>query len=661
MKISQGKNIAYIAGIIIVLSFVYSINVQPVVFGNPFDFLFDNPLDYKTNYEINNFNSYEELFEFLKDQRYNSSSGYYESPYVFDLKWSSPMAESSDVSVGLEDIDYSETNIQVEGVDEPDIVKTDGTFIYLVANSKLYIINAYPAEDAALVSNITLKNSNYISNMFVNNNKLVIFGNSYRNPSIDGEEIKNNYDIPTITTTTISVYDIQNRETPNLVKNIELDGNFQDARMIKNYVFVIATENTGQIYRVLNGNDTFFIPEIKIDNEIKKIPADTLFYVNSSERIDTMTHVLCLDLKDNSYKKESYLISSSHDMYVSKTNIYLTSTEYTYISANLFEGRIYPKSYEKTVIHKISIKDGDISYIDTGEVTGRILNQFSMDENKGFFRIATTTGQVWNSNEKSKNNIYILDENLDRVSEIENIAPGEKIYSARFMGDKVYLVTFKKIDPFFTIDLSDPKNPKIIGKLKIPGYSDYLHPLDENHIIGIGKDTVEPQEGYEWTKDFAWYQGIKIAVFDVTDFENPKEVSKIIIGDRGTTSPALHNHKAFLFDKEKELLVIPVSLCEIPDEIKEQNNGYTGSTLGDFTFQGAYVYKLNLEGFEYRGRITHLDDEDLIKSSYYYSYYGSKNVERSLFIGSVLYTISDSMIKMNDLDDLSEINSVKLT
>ena len=115
-----------------------------------------------------------------------------------------------------------------------------------------------------------------------------------------------------------------------------------------------------------------------------------------------------------------------------------------------------------------------------------------MDEHNGFFRIATTIGQVWNGD--SSNNIYILDENLERVSEIEDIAPGEKIYSARFMGGKAYLVTFKKIDPFFTLDLSDPYYPKILGKLKIPGYSDYLHPFDENHIIGIGKDTVEPKE-----------------------------------------------------------------------------------------------------------------------------------------------------------------------
>ena len=210
------------------------------------------------------------------------------------------------------------------------------------------------------------------------------------------------------------------------------------------------------------------------------------------------------------------------------------------------------------------------------------------------------------------------------------------------------------MDPFFTIDLSDPHNPKILGELKIPGYSDYLHPFDEDHIIGVGKDTVESEYG-----NFAWYQGLKIALFDVSDFENPKEVSKILIGDRGTDSPALYDHKAFLFDKEKELLVIPVRLCEISDEIKEQYDNYTGSMYGEFTFQGAYVYSLSIEnGFEYKGRVTHLSDEDMLKSGYY-AYWGS-SILRSLYIDNVLYTISDGMVKMNNLETLDEIDIVQL-
>ncbi|MFH1014138.1 MAG: beta-propeller domain-containing protein, partial [Thermoplasmatota archaeon] len=240
-------------------------------------------------------------------------------------------------------------------------------------------------------------------------------------------------------------------------------------------------------------------------------------------------------------------------------------------------------------------------------------------------------------------------------------APGEQIYSARFLGEKAYVVTFKKIDPFFVIDLSDPTNPSILGSLKIPGYSDYLHPYDAEHIIGIGKDTVEAKEDETFWRnvDFAWYQGVKLAMFDVTDVSEPRELAKIIIGDRGTDSPALSDHKAFLFDKTKGLLVIPINLYEIDEELKDETGEYTGSLYGEFTFQGAYVYHVSLEdGFEYMGRITHLGIEDMRKSGFYPLYDAS--IVRTLYIEENLYTISNKMVKIHDLRDLTELASIQL-
>jgi len=236
---------------------------------------------------------------------------------------------------------------------------------------------------------------------------------------------------------------------------------------------------------------------------------------------------------------------------------------------------------------------------------------------------------------------------------LEDLAPGEKIYSVRFMGDRCYLVTFKKVDPLFVIDLENPYNPNVLGYLKITGYSDYLHPYDENHIIGIGKETVEAEEG-----NFAWYQGVKISFFDVTDVGNPKEIDKYEIGDRGTDSPVLSDHKALLFDKPKNLLVMPVLVAEI-DPAK-----YPGEippfTYGDYVWQGAYVFNISLtQGLVLKGRITHLDDaSDVLKS--YYPFSSSYSVKRALYIGNVLYTISDKMIKMNSLENLEELNQVKL-
>ncbi len=283
------------------------------------------------------------------------------------------------------------------------------------------------------------------------------------------------------------------------------------------------------------------------------------------------------------------------------------------------------------------------------------MNQFSMDEWKGYFRIVTTRGQFSREGSTSSNNVYVLDGNLQLTGSLEGLGQGETIHSARFVGDRAYLVTFKKVDPFFVLDLSDPENPEVLGALKIPGYSDYLHPYDANHIIGIGKNTVEANE----EGSFVWYQGLKIAIFDVSDVANPKEMYKFEIGDRGSDSYALRDHNAFLFDRDRNLLVLPVLLAELTPEQKASGD-VPANAYGKNTFQGAYVYDVSLKnGLMLKGRITHIDDpEELSKN---YSYYNSPDaVKRSLYIGDYLYTISDAKVSISRLGDLSEVESIDL-
>jgi uncharacterized secreted protein with C-terminal beta-propeller domain len=283
-----------------------------------------------------------------------------------------------------------------------------------------------------------------------------------------------------------------------------------------------------------------------------------------------------------------------------------------------------------------------------------VLNQFSMDEYNGNFRIATTEGQQSRSNPTTSNNIYVVDSGMKVIGSLEGLAPGESIYSARFMGSRGYLVTFKKIDPLFVIDLSDPAKPEVLGKLKIPGYSDYLHPYDETHLIGLGKDAAAA-EGEN--QDFAWYQGVKLSLFDVSDVARPTEVANYLIGDRGTDSYALHEHKAFLFSKEKNLLVIPVTLAKI-DPLKYPN-GVEPNTYGDFVFQGAYVFNISIEGgFSLKGTVSHADPSALQKSGEYY-YGNNDNVQRSLYMDNALYTVSDKYVKANDLGTLAPISSLQ--
>ena len=297
----------------------------------------------------------------------------------------------------------------------------------------------------------------------------------------------------------------------------------------------------------------------------------------------------------------------------------------------------------KTVIHKIGIDDGEIDYKERGEVPGYLLNQFSMDESGKYFRVATTMQSWIRGKSIQYNNVYVLDEDMNIVGKLEDIAPDESIYSTRFIGGRLYMVTFRRIDPFFVIDLSNPTNPEVLGELKIPGYSDYLHPYDENHIIGLGKETADNQWGGTSIK------GVKLALFDVSDVSNPVMVDKYEIGTSGTDSEALREHKAFLFSKSNNLLVIPIR------EIKGDRY-YDANYYMRRVWQGAYVFTVTDEGISLRGKITHNEWDEP-----YGYYYGSPMaVRRSLYMDDVLYTISAAKITMHDIDNIDELNEIDL-
>ncbi|MGH1569187.1 MAG: beta-propeller domain-containing protein, partial [Nitrosopumilus sp.] len=297
----------------------------------------------------------------------------------------------------------------------------------------------------------------------------------------------------------------------------------------------------------------------------------------------------------------------------------------------------------KTIIHKISIDEDKIEYVSKGSVPGRLLNQFSMDENGDRFRVATTTEYYTQYQGTTRSNaVYVLDEQLSIVGSLDEIAMDESIFSARFIDDRLYLVTFQQIDPFFVIDLS-ADTPKILGELKIPGFSNYLHPYDEEHIIGIGRDTKEIGDNR------VQQLGIKIALFNVADVNNPKVADEVIIGDSSTNSESLHNHKAFFFDKRNEILSIPIN-----GDMKTLNEVTNSNRIApeQNRLSGFYVFNLdNTEGFTLKGTITHSSEDS--------RYYGMNNA-RTFYIEDVLYTTSEEYLKMNFINNLKEINSIKL-
>jgi len=554
---------------------------------------------------LNRFKSYEELEEFLQRKIV-----YRQYPYLPFVKSFGLQALNT-----MEGLDYSKTNIQVEGVDEADVVKTDGEYIYVISGQKMIIVKAYPAEEAAVLSKVTVNGT--LKQLFINGERLIVF---YEKGSWSEAQ------------TFINIYDISDRANPTIKSEIAVDGQYFSSRMIGDCVYVVIRKTA----LLIEGEVS--LPKIYSEDGCRVIPATDIYYSNITDNGYIFTTIVTVNILEDTQKPKDETILSGWTtcIYVSLENIYLAIGD-----------------YDKTVLHRIHIENGEISIAADGEVTGYVLNQFSMDEHEGYFRIATTS-QMTSFPEKSspilhlQNNIFILNMDLDMVGKLENIAPGEKIHSVRFMEGICYLVTFRKVDPLFVISLSDPYSPKILGELEITGYSDYLHLYDESHVIGVGKETVAAEEG-----DFSWYQGVKVSLFDITDVTEPKELAKYEIGDRGTDSPVLSDHKAFLFDIEKNLLVIPVSVAEINKS--QYPNEVPPYTYGEIVWQGAHVFAISLELEEkimLRGTITHIENGNVHNAS--------NHITRALFIDEVLYTISNSKIKMNSLTDLSEIKELNL-
>ncbi len=585
--------------------------------------------------EISKFSSYEQLQNFIK-----TNAGYKQFYWGFsrgDVFLAPGGAENAAPAPATSD--YSTTNIQVAGVDEADIVKTDGKYIYLVSGNKTIIVQAYPPEQARVLSEIEVDGR--VIGTFINGDRLVVFEEEtpyypyYDLPS-SAEKTYMPYRSPRVY---IKVYDVSDIQNPQLQREVSADGQYVSSRMIGDYAYVVVNEPAYEEEGEVN------LPTIRVGGNETEVPATDIYYSDVADYYYMYTTVIAINAQNDDQEPtyETILLGASSNLYVSMDNIYLTFPVW---GTDILGREVWDS--QRTSIHRIHIEGERMEYVASGEVPGMVLNQFSMDEYDGHFRVATTT-----HGEKPLNNVYVLNMALNITGSLTGLAQGETIYSARFMGERCYLVTFKKVDPLFVIDLGNPNDPKVLGYLKITGYSNYLHPYDENHIIGIGKEAVAAEEG-----DFAWYQGIKIALFDVSNVKNPVEIGHYTIGDRGTDSPVLYDHKAFLFDKSRNLLVIPVLVAEVDES--EYPEGVPSWAYGQPVWQGAYVLDISIDnGLQLRGQITHVENLTVPEQGYYY-YYSPFAIERSLYIDNVLYTISQAKIKMNSLDNLDYINEVEL-
>jgi uncharacterized secreted protein with C-terminal beta-propeller domain len=529
---------------------------------------------------ITRFSSEEEFFDYLS--RYEAWYGYYGTlggrPSLFIAREGAPEAPLPPSTPGR----VSETTVQVKGIDEPDIVKTDGIHIYFSRgqgivypfriegevgwtppSSEVKVIRAFPPSDLSIKSSIGKSGE-----MLLTDNILVIF--SYNE---------------------ISGYDVSNPESPKEVWNIQLDAALVSARLYEGRIHFVTSSG-------VSTSTPLPLQPMKVKGETFAVEAIDIYHPVDLVPVDVVYTAVILDPREGKVVKSVSFVGFSQIsvVYMSKEALYITYTYYPsplkmyheflrercgdlisaeamakierlmgydisdraksvelemiLASENVPMGEVQARlenyiderkrELEVTGIVKIGLEEFEI--VAQGEVPGRPLNQFSLDEEAGYLRIATTVEPRWMWGwwgGASANDVYVLDNELRVVGSVKDLGATERIYAVRFIGNKGYVVTFRETDPFYVIDLSDPTRPELKGELKIPGYSSYLHPIDENLILGIGKE--------DWR--------VKISLFDVSSPSNPKEVDKYVLDE--SWSDVLETHHAFLLDEKHEIFFLP--------------------------------------------------------------------------------------------------------
>ncbi|MBC7959872.1 MAG: beta-propeller domain-containing protein [Vallitaleaceae bacterium] len=576
--------------------------------------------------------------------------------------------------------DFSGTNNQTEGVDEGDIIKTNGQNIFSLNQNRIYILDTNPVKPQIL-STIEIPDvRGNVSDLYVEGNHLVLIGSSWVQYGYPkdlvtpfGPDFRPSY---STSNTFVLVYDIKDVTKPVVVKDMDFEGSYVSSRLIGEQLYMITNKGINYwsvepMYKMaIDSSVKMMSPSIiaynggpsnplGLSDDAYKKQLEALYeYQFKPKYANNLTgQTTFVDYKDISYFPDyvtpnfmltvgmnlssdavdvkTYL-GSAETVYASADNLYLSFTKYEY--ASQYNTLIYVPNYNKTTtIYKFKCENGLVNYEARGSVPGSILNQFSLDEFEGNLRIATTTGEMWDTTNPSKNNVFILNSNLENIGKLEGLAPGERIYSTRFAGNRIYMVTFRQVDPLFVIDASVPTAPKLLGDLKVPGFSTYMHILDENHILGFGSDTVE-KDGRVTTG------GFKISLFDVTDPTAPIEKSHEVIGVAGTYSELQYNHKALMISLSKGIMAFPISV--------------SGSTPYVNDFSGAYVYNISNNAFSYKGNVTHQSQSTLTTEGDYKYYDYNFNINRLIYIGDYLYSVSAGKLEVTNLLNMTKSGEV---
>ncbi len=582
----------------------------------------------------------------------------------------------------------SKTNNQVAGVDEADFIKNDNKYIYVVANKTMRIFKAWPANQTTELSKIAVDGEP--KKLFVTKNRALVYSSIKATSSSASKSSGSSYQKRECTygynctftgdgnPTLITIYDISDRTKPKKVRAVKLSGSFINARRVGEAVYTVLStpgasfpglrySHTGhkcgtkvptpQIFKafealreynralIMTTPSKTWLPSIEDTlyangkGTTRKLEGCGGFFKSSIADGSQFTTVLGLHITRADKPSAATIISRPGAVYASGKALYISVPRQKTTGYGWY--RSMNGENEASTVHKFKLrtKVGDVFYSASGVVKGRVLNQFSMDEHNDYLRIATTSGRV--PSPKVHSTLTVLRHSgatLKRVGQVDRLAPKEDIRSVRFAGDRGYVVTFKKTDPLFVFDLSNPNNPRTMAELKIPGYSTYMHMMDKNHLLTIGYDANDQGS-------FAWFTGVRFQIFDVSVITNPRLVHKMVIGTRGSSSAALNNHLAFNYFAPKNLLAVPMTVCE-------SASGYGGSYGKTMSFSGLMVFDTTAAGgFKLRGKVAHPAGKGIGCSNWWTN--AKSQVERSVIMDDYVFSVSRELIKVNHLNKLS--------
>lgn len=570
------------------------------------------------------FSSADELREFVDSTRPDEIVEYYDGSGVV-------REPAGDASMDAGEGAYSTTNIQVEGVDEADTVKTNGELIFVLAYDSVKVIDPDVDENMSVLSTIDhqaisqhLPDDSYIylSGIYVLEDTLLITLGTYgQYPYLlydaDDTDADDGLAGPA---SYVAVVDVSDPTRPSVLSATGVSGWTQASRLLEGVVHLVT------VHSIWWYEEEVPLPAVWADGDFVEVDPSDIRYDKDGVFADSYINVLSLDVRTGQFETVSILSSWASVVYMTKDNLYITYQKWSG-ETFLVEGSLSPEdtSSARTTIYRLTVDGLHLSPVAKGEVDGWLLNQFSMDERDGFLRLATTTS--WRTPE---NAVFVLDDDLTKVGEVAGLAPSERIYSARFLGDTLYLVTFLRVDPLFVIDLGDPYSPTVLGELKVPGFSSYLHPIGDGLLLGVGSEN--------WTA--------KVSVFDVSNEHQPAEVDTAFLGEGlvpdgfivYSHSVAEWDHKAFMYDPARRMLVLPLSVTAW--SYSDEGDYYT-----DYEFvrwDGFCVLGITEDGhLERLGMIAHPD-----------------YAKRALHIGDRLYTISESTVVCSSIPGLEHIGSL---